>query len=118
MQISRIPIKAYIPAGNQQQSEPGKVAGVRRINPERNAEQQHRPDPSTPQAKHANALTENEIASAVQEIKAGQPVPTELNRFATAIDTQMQKAIEAYTEELYQPVQEQLSILAGIDFYV
>lgn len=30
----------------------------------------------------------------------------------------IQRAIGAYTEELYQPVQEQLSLLAGIDLYV
>ena len=118
MQISRIPIKAYIPAGNQQQPEPGRVAGVRRINPQRNTEQQHRPDPSTQQAQHTHALSAKEIASAAQQIKAGQPVLTEQNRYAAVNDTRMQKAIDAYTEELYQPVQEQLSILAGIDFYV
>ncbi len=118
MQISRTPINAFIPAGNQQHAGPGRVVGVRRINPERNAEQQHRPDRSTQQAQHTHALTTNEIASAVQQIKAGQRIPVEQNKFATAIDTRMQKAIDAYTDELYQPVQEQLSILAGIDFYV
>ncbi len=118
MQISRTPINASIPATSQQQTDLGRLLGVQKINPERDAEQQRRPDHSAQQRQYTHALTANEIASAVQQIKAGQRIPTDRNTFDAAGNTRMQKAIDAYTEELYQPVQEQLSILAGIDFYI
>ncbi len=118
MQISRTPINAYIPAGTRQQPEPVRLTGVQEIKRDRGDEPQQPPGQATQQERQPHSLPPQEIAKTVQKIRAGQHIPADQNKFDAAIDMRIQRAIGAYTEELYQPVQEQLSLLAGIDLYV
>jgi hypothetical protein len=118
MQIRQPYIKSVTPLINQQQTDRVNSAQSKYAkqkltpqNPQVHAAQSQPPFALPPAKKTGHALN-------LLEAKPPAPAMAINNPDYTAINPRNLNALNAYTEELNQPLQEQLSMLAGIDFYV
>ena len=118
MEIRQSAVKSIIPAKNQLHS--GRITGAQ-DSKDGSEVKQHYLSKDTKQVNPtANPPTIKRIAEALNRPESKQPISTFVNKIHSyeAINPRHLNALNAYTEELNQPLQEQLSMLAGIDFYV
>ena len=120
-------MSAWLTAGGlrQRMDDPGqnnKDVNRRKINIDikKKLKQHYQPEHATKVHSTVNSLTPKRIADSLKQLEVKPPIPDFSNntRDYEAINSHALNALNAYTEELNHPLQEQLSMLAGIDFYV
>jgi hypothetical protein len=118
MQIRQPYIKSITPLINQPQT--GKVNSAQSKQARQKLKQHNPRDPVAQSRPTFNRPPAKKIGYDLKPLETKQPaLVMAINNHGNAvINAHNLNALNAYTVELNQPLQEQLSMLAGIDFYV
>ena len=119
MEIRQTAVNSLTPAKNQLQTT-GRISRAQGKKDNRELTQHYQPGHTKQDHPTVKPATTKRIVDGLKQLEAKQPVSTFSNKTIgyEAINPRSLNALNAYTEELNQPLQEQLSMLAGIDFYV
>ena len=118
MEIRQTAVNSLTPAKNQLQT--GRISITQREEDSKELKQHFQPGHTQQDHSNAKPPTAKRIADGLKQLEARQPFLVFSNKTQgyEAINPRNLNALNAYTEELNQPLQEKLSMLAGIDFFV